>query len=250
MSERARGSRRSSRDPYATAPTGELSEPLLPRWFVVLAVALVPVALGVFLVAFPFLGGDEEVPLAERRPPPPSDAAFSHDVGEVAFGSAEPQPAEAGCPLVAGFAVAGTEQDRQRLRTALGAVCEVEMPAEARQAVAALADAEAVARFAVFERTGVDSTLDLRADRPRVLINARFTQVEQPRWIAPLLVHDAVVFQGEPGTATTAVAARRAELAVCEALFASDDFSRGCGTAAELMALDDPAAALREAGYE
>lgn len=249
MSERAPDSRRSSRDPYATARMGELSEPLLPRWFVVVAVALVPVALAVFLVAFPFLGSDE-LPAADVRPPPRAEGAFSHDVGEVTVGSAEPQPAEAECPAVSGFAVAGTEADRQRLHTALNALCDTDVPADASPALAAVRDAGAVVRFAVFERTEVNSVVEVGADPPRVLINARFAGVPQPRWVTPLIVHEAVMFDGDPATATTAVAARRAELAVCEALFNRDDFSSGCETAAELLALDDPAAALRDAGYE
>lgn len=250
MSERAPHSPRSSRDPYATARMGELSEPLLPRWFVVLAVASVPVALGVFLVAFPSLSGDERVPVGERRPPPEPTEGFSHDVGEVTLGSAGPQPAEAGCPVVAGLAVAGSEQDRQRLHTALNALCETGVPADAGAALAALGDAGAVVRFAVFERTEVNSVVEVGADPPRVLINARFAGVPQPRWVTPLVVHEAVMFDGDPATAATAVAARRAELAVCEALFDRDEFSSGCETAAELLALEDPAAALREVGYE
>ncbi len=248
MTKRSKGAERAG-DPYATAPMGELAEPLLPRWFVVLAVALVPVAVVVLLVAFPFLGSDE-LPAAEVRPPPGPEGAFSHDVGEVTLGSAEPQPAEAQCSAVSGFAVAGSESDRQRLQTALNALCETGVPADAAAALAALRDAGAVVRFAVFERTEVNSVVELRADPPRVLINARFTGVPQPRWVTPLVVHEAVMFDGDPATAATALAARRAELAVCAALFDRDDFSSGCETASELLALDDPAAALRDAGYE
>lgn len=249
MSEQPPGSRGASRDPYATAPVGELSEPLLPRWFVLLAVVAVPVALAVFLVAFPFLGSDE-LPVTDVRPPPPAGGAFSHDVGEVTVGSAEPQPADAECPAVSGFAVAGAESDRQRLDTGLNALCDTGVSADASPALAALRDAGAVVRFAVFERTEVNSVVEVGADPPRVLINARFAGVPQPRWVTPLIVHEAVMFDGDPATAATAVAARRAELAVCEALFDPDDFSSGCETAAELLALDDPAAALRDAGYE
>lgn len=249
MIKRSGGAQRASHDPYATAPTGELSEPLLPRWFVVLAVALVPVAVVVLLVAFPFLGSDE-LSAAEVRPPPRADGAFSHDIGGVTLGSAEPRPADAECPAVSGFAVAGTESDRQRLHTGLNALCGTGVPADAAAALAALRDAGAVVRFAVFERTEVNSVVEVRADPPRLLINARFTGVPQPRWVTPLIVHEAVMFDGDPATAATAVAARRAELAVCEALFDPGGFSSGCETASELLALDDPAAALRDAGYE
>lgn len=245
------GSRRPRRpgDPYATAPTGELSEPLLPRWFVLLAVVLVPVALAVFLITFPLTGGGDAVPVAERRPPPGGDG-LSHEVGEVRLGDSAPQRAEPACSAAQGFSVAGTERDRERLETALDALCDIGTPAEAGPAIAALRDAEAVVRFAAFERTGVDSVLDTDADPPVVLVNARFTQVDEPRWVTPLIVHEAVVFADEAGAVDAALAARRAELAACEALFDPDDFSRGCDTAAELLALGDPAGALREAGYE
>jgi hypothetical protein len=241
--------RRRTADPYAKAPTGELSEPLLPRWFVVLAVVLVPVALAVFLITFPLLGDRDEVPVVERRPPPAEERGLSHDVGELEVGSSEPRLAEPGCSAVQGFAVAGAAGDRERLESALDALCETGVPGEAGPAIAALRDARAVVRFAVFERTGVDSTLDVGADPSRVLINARFVRAEQPRWITPLIVHEAVVFAGEVGTVETALAARRAQLAACEALFGPDELSQGCDTAAELLALDDPAAALRDAGY-
>lgn len=237
-------------DPYVRARTGELSEPLLPRWFVLLAVTLVPVAAGVFLVAFPFLSGTDPVPLGEQRPPPPADASLSHRVGTVELGESEPTPAEPGCPAVEGFAVAGTDQDRARLETAIDVFCGLGLPDGAGPAFAALRDAGAVVRFAIFEVAGVDSTVDVGADPPVVMVNARFAHVADPRWVAPLLAHDAVTVDGEPGTVDTALAARRAELAVCEGLFDDDGAPPGCRTARELLALDDPAAALRDAGYE
>jgi hypothetical protein len=81
-----------------------------------------------------------------------------------------------------------------------------------------------------------------------VLINNRFAGTD-PLWIAPLVVHDAVVLAGDPARAETALRARRAEAAVCAALDVERP-SRGCADAAALLALDDPLGALRAAGYE
>lgn len=238
------------RSPYARARTGELSEPLLPRWFVILAVALVPVAVAVFLVAFPFFSPGEPVPVADRRPPPDDAGSLTHDVGAVELGEADPQPAESGCSAVEGFAVAGTDQDRLRLEQAIDVFCQTPVPDGAGPAFAELRDAGAILRFAVFEVTPVDSAVDVGEDPPVVLVNARFAQIADPRSVAPLLIHDAVTVAGRPGTVDTALAARRAELAVCRELFDPDDFPRGCLDAEELLALEDPAAALRESGYD
>ncbi|PSO52543.1 MAG: hypothetical protein BRC31_04570 [Actinobacteria bacterium QS_5_72_10] len=69
--------RRRVRDPYAESPVDELSEPVLPRWFVLLAVVTVPAAIAVFALAFPVLGGDDAVPPAQRRPPPADPPMWS-----------------------------------------------------------------------------------------------------------------------------------------------------------------------------
>lgn len=250
MSQRPRQRRRPARDPYAGAPTDELSDPVLPRWFVLVAVISVPVAIGVFAVAFPLLGGDDEVPPAERRPPPPADGELTHGVGEVRLGRGETRPADPGCAAAQGLVVAGGEPERQRLRTAVEALCALRSPAGAGPAITELADAGAVIRFAGFTRPGVPSTVDVAADPPRVLINVSFTRVQRPEWITPLIVHDAVTVAGEPGTVETALAARRAELATCQRLLDPATFPVSCETARRLLGRPDPAAALRRAGYE
>lgn len=236
------------RHPYSDAPVEELDEPILPRWFVLLAIASAIVAVVVFLVAFPVGGGDDELPLAERRPPP--DSQLTHAVGGYELGSADPQPAELGCRPMEGFAVAGTDLDRDTLQAALAAVCEGGVPEGASSALASLRDREAVVRYAAFERSGVDSAAQRDADPPVVMINVRFAESEDPRWVTPLIVHEAVMLSGDPATAITALRAHRAQVAMCRSLFDTDEYSRGCEDAEELLALDDPAAALREVGYE
>jgi hypothetical protein len=233
------------RDPWRRAPVGELQEQLLPRWFVLTALISIPLAVAAVVGAFVVFGPDE-VPVAARRPPPAD--GLTNAVGAFEVGDAEPASFDAPCPLVEDLRVAGTARDRAVLAEGLGALCDADVPAEAAEAVRAFAEADGVVRFAAFEATGVDSTTDAGADPPRILVNAKFTATT-PAWIAPLLVHDAVALAGDPADADTALAARRAEARVCEHLFAETRPSRGCDDAAALLALDDPLAALRAAGY-
>jgi hypothetical protein len=231
------------RDPWRKAPVGELQEQLLPRWFVILALVSVPVAIVVFVVAF-FAGGSEEVPAAERRPPP--SERLTHDVGDLVLGETPPRPWDEACPLLQGIRIAGLDPDLEALETALRALCEAELLDPEASALQTLAQRGAVIRFAVFELTGVDSTAD--RDAPVLHVNGRFTATD-PRWIAPLVVHDAVMLSGEPESAETALAARQAEDRTCRALFAGERASRGCDDAAAVVALPDPVGALRDAGY-
>ena len=235
------------RDPWARAPVGVLAEPRLPRWFVLLAVVLVPVAVVVFVLAFfTFAPDPDATPAAARRPPPAG--GFSHEIGRFEGGTAAPVAYSAPCPALEGVRIAGTERDREMLRRALAAVCTT-LPEDARPAVEAFAADGGVIRFAAFEATGVDSTVELDADPPRLLVNARFVQAGRPRWISPLVVHDAVMYAGDPTSAETALAARRAEAETCRRVLGGQEPSRGCQDAAEVVGLDDPYAALRAAGY-
>lgn len=233
-------------DPWRNAPVGELSEQLLPRWFVVLAVASVPVAIAVLVAAFVMMGSDD-VPVAERRPPPA--AGLTHEVGELAVGDAEPVTWDAGeCPVLAGVRIAGHSADLAALSAGLEALCAADLDTATAERVRAFADAGGVVRFAVFEATGVDSTADL--DGRRILVNGKFAQ-SPPAWIAPLVVHDATLLDLDPREAEAALAARQAEAAVCRQLFDDDGRlpSRACDDAAALTGGDDPLAALQAAGY-
>lgn len=233
-------------DPYAKAPIDELHEPVLPRWFVLLALGLIPLAFGV--AAYALLGSSpEQVPVAERRPPP--DGELTHAVGAWRAGSLEPVPYDAACPELEGVRSAGTEADRRLLRSALAGLCNVELEAPVAAALRSFAEAGGVVRFAVFEATGVDSAATRAGDPPAIYVNAKFVQLGRARWIAPAIAHDAVMLAGDPETAATALAARQAEDAVCRRLLGGERPSRGCEDAAALLALPDPLAALRAAGY-
>lgn len=240
---------RSARDPYEGLPVdAEYGEPILPRWFVLALLGLVVAALVVGAIAFVGFGtglvGGDEVPLAERRPPP--EGGFATGVGEVAVEAGPASPVTDACPEAAGVPVGGTDEERGRLAEALEAAC-----AAAPDALDTLADAGAEVRFAGFERTGVDAATDVTSDPPWVLVNGRYT-AQDAALIVPLLAHeaaliDAAVRGDDVGSVEVAVEARERQHAACgEAL---DAPSRACEDAAALLAADDAAEQLREAGF-
>lgn len=235
------------RDPWRNAPVGELQEQLLPRWFVILVLVTVPVAIAAVVAAFVVYDGGQ-VPVAERRPPP--DEQHTHAVGDMAVGPSQPQPYDPACPQLDGLRIAGEDADLAVLSTGLDALCVAELDDATRERLAAFAVAGGVVRFAVFETTGVDSTADL--DGERVLLNAKFSHA-RPEWIAPLVAHDVTLLAMDPARTKSALQARRVEHALCTELF-TDVFadvpaSRGCADAEALLALDEPLEALQAAGY-
>lgn len=223
-------------DPWRDAPTDELGDQVLPRWFALLAVVMVLLAVGVLVGAFVAFGSDD-IPPTARRPPPAG--GYTHDVGGVRVGDREPVTLDpAPCTQLEGIRIAASGADRAALVAGLSALCELD------RGIAGFAEDGGVVRFAQFADTRVDS-----AARPGlILLNNRFA-VTEPAWIAPLVVHDLATLDGDPASAETALAARQAEAAACDALLATDDRSRACDDAAAVVALDDPLAVLRAAGY-
>jgi hypothetical protein len=246
MSDESRGLlRRHSRDPWRDAPVGELNEPLLPRWFTILAVAVVPVAVVVTVLAF-LMADRGLLPVAERRPP--GDATMTHAVGDLVVGGTEPAALGAPCARLQGLRFAGDEADREVLAEGLAELCRPSLPDTVKDAVRAFAEGGNVVRFAVFERTGVDSTRIDGEDRSTVLLNAKYSRTE-PRWLAPLVVHE-LTHRQTPVEARDELAARAAEHRVCRTLAPVSRLdSPGCRDAAELLDLPDPLEALRGAGY-
>lgn len=231
------------RDPWQDAPVGELGDQLLPRWFVILAVVMAPVAIAALVAAF-LVYDAPDVPVAERRPPPA--AGLTHAVGELAVGPSAPVPHDPGCELLEGVRIAGEERDRAMLSAGLDALCAADLDEVTAGRIAAFAQDGGVVRFAVFEATGVDSAADV--DGGRILVNAKFSQT-MAAWIAPLVAHDVTLVELGAQDAAAALQARRVEHAVCADLFADVRPSRACDDAAKLLALDDPLAALQAAGY-
>ena len=234
-----------SRDPWANAPASELGDQVLPRWFVLTGIAAVIAAVVVAAAAL-ILPSRTTVPVEARRPPPSDD--YTTAVGAVEVGASDPVAYDAPCAVLDGVRIAGSDADRAHLRRGLAALCNTALPDDARDAVAAFARAGGTVRFATFEATGVDSTTTREPDQPTMLINTRF-QRTQPSWIAPLIVHDAVLRDGDPQTARAALSARRAEVVVCERLVGAGADNRACADAQAVTSLDDPLAALRRAGF-
>lgn len=233
------------RDPWRKAPVGELQEQLLPRWFVLLCVALVPVAIVVAVVALASVDR-EPIPLGERRPAPA--AGLTHDVGEYQVGDSQPVVYADACPLLEGVSIAGGGADQEVLRRGLAGVCNTTLPSDVEESVRRFAQEGGVVRFALFTNRGVDSAAVVDGSPPTILVNARLQQSD-PLWISPVIVHDIVTLAEGPGTADGALAARQAEALVCDRLLGGRQVSRGCLDARELLALPDPEAALRDAGY-
>lgn len=233
------------RDPWRKAPVGELQEQLLPRWFVLLCVGLVPIAAIAGIAAFVVFDADP-VPVQERRQPPTQEV--TNDVGEYVIGESEPVPYDEACDMLAGVQIAGSEADRQALRLGLSGLCNVTLPQVISDRLATFADEAGVVRFAQFQFTGADSTALLDAEPPQILLNAKL-QRSDPLWIGPVIVHDTTFLFADPSTAAGALEARRAEDLVCDRLLGGRRPSRGCDDAEELLALRDPLQALRSAGY-
>ena len=233
------------RDPWRKAPVGELGDQLLPRWFVLLCVALIPVAIAAVIAAF-VVFAPEDVPVAARRPPPAN--GLSNDVGDFVVGESEPVPYSQACQRLEGVQVAGTAADQQTLRLGLAALCNTTLPPVIADRLTQFATEGGVVRFAQFERTGVDSTVQLEQQPVTILLNAKLQRTE-PLWIGPLVVHDAMIANADPQSAEAALQARRAEDLVCQRLLVNQRPSRGCDDAAALLTLDDPLQALRDAGY-
>ncbi len=234
------------RDPWRKAPVGELQDQLLPRWFVLLCIALIPVAIGAIVAGFIVFSPDE-VPVATRRPPPAN--GLTNDVGKYAVGQTEPVVYEDACPLLEGIRIAGTEADQQGLRLGLAALCNTSLPPVISDRIQLFASSGGAVRFAQFERTGVDSTVRGERGTKEILVNAKLQRTD-PLWIAPIVAHDAVLLGNAPATAAAALEARRAEDLVCDRLLSGRRESRGCEDAEALLALPDPQAALRDAGFQ
>ena len=233
------------RDPWRKAPVGELQEQLLPRWFVVLCIALVPVAASAAIAAFVVFDADP-VPVEERRQPPTEN--LTNDVGDYTIGESEPVPYAEACPLLEGVRIAGSEADQQALRLGLSGLCNVTLPQAIADRVSRFAGEGGVVRFAQFQSTGADSTALFDDEPPVILLNTKLQRTD-PLWIAPVIVHDTTFLVADPTTAEGALEARRAEDLVCDRILGGRRESRGCDDAEELLALPDPLAALRSAGY-
>jgi hypothetical protein len=230
--------------------------PRLPWWLwlaaAVTTVAMVVVATGLFRAV------PEQLPVAARRSPPAQD--LSHGVGAIIVPVLEPENRDrlvrrqAGCPRLDRLTLVGTAAEVALLDAAADELCALRSTAPILRARQGLQEAGAVVQFAEFELSINESTTDFGAERPTVMVHAKFQQGgAAAERVAAVLAHEGThVADGGPPTAAAELAARAAELQACQRLFAEGvQPSRGCADAAALLAGDDAGAQarLREAGY-
>jgi hypothetical protein len=233
-------------DGLPTLPTGE---PVLARWFVVVMLLLIPAAIGVTIWAVLSIP-EGDIDAAERRPP--GTAEVTYDRGDAMLG--ETLDAEAGPACAANMELLGDEGGRAAARVAMRAVCEaLRTPGldEARDGLRAMAGGQL--QFAIFERSGVESSTRVEDGTPTIELNAKF-QFEDAARAAPVVIHELTLlggeFPGQPVGALAALRATEAQLLACDSLdlLAEDDPPRGCLDAAELLEQDDPVEQLLDAG--
>ena len=243
--------------------------PRLP-WWLWLAVAVSTVVMVVTAVAI-FGTVPGQLPVAERRSPPVGE--LSHGVGDIRVPVLLPANRDrlvrrqASCPRLDRVTLVGTAGEVALLDAAADKLCALRSTAPIQRARAGLQEAGAVVEFAEFQLSINESTTDLGADRPTVLVHAKFQQGEAaPERVAAVLAHEGghvadarppaadelAASTAELVSATSELEARKAELEACGRLFgAGVQPNRGCADAAALLATDAAAAIrrLKEAGY-
>lgn len=240
-------------DGLPTLPTGE---PVLARWFVLVMIGLVVAGIGVLVWAW--LSIDRpELPAAERRPP--GDAQVTHDRGEAALNQITEVERGPGC--AASIEMIGDSGARAAGRRALTATCWLlgegdgdfdRFPAATAGMAAWIAN-DGLLRFAIFERSGVESSARYENGRLVVELNAKF-QFEDAMRAAPAIIHQLALlgvpdFPGTPISAEAELAATREQGVACDALPMGDQPPRGCLDVQELLTDDDPLGLLIDAGY-
>lgn len=225
-------------------------EPVLARWFAILMVVLVPIGLAV--TAWAFLSFDrEELTAAERRPP--GTAEVTHERGSAVLN--ETAATEPGPACAADVEVFGDEGARAAATRTLGAVCTLLGRGGFELAEAGLerwAASDGRLRFAVFEKTGLDSSARVEDGRVVIELNAKF-QFDDATLAAPFVIHELThLGDGWPGAPVSAAAELRAlgaQALACERLVIRDDPPRGCADAEEVLVDPDPLSLLEDAGY-
>lgn len=224
----------------------------MPRPLLVVFVSLALVAIGaaVFVLVRP--PTFDPVSVAERRPPP--SEAFTHDAIKVV---AAPTPSviptlPAPCEAVDGARLIGGGDAVLRLRGALEQACRLESGVSADVTAAVRALDRATIRFAGFQRTGVESTLEISTRT--IWLNVKFARTKLAiANIVPVLLHDAwhLAHLADGVDATQELGARRVEVAACRHVLDVRSWPRWCEDARALTDLAPGAATalLRGAGY-
>lgn len=193
------------------------------------------------------------VALQDRRPAPAGD--FTHDVGLIV---PAPLPRAiptlpAACPAVETTKIVAGGDGVLRIRAVLKEVCRLAaggVPADVTAAIPGLRDA--TIRFGGFDRTGAESTTDLRART--IWLNIKFalrkTRIES---IVPVVLHEAwhLTSARTPVTAGQELAARHVEDDTCGLVLPESAWPRWCHDARALarMPSSRAIALLVSSGY-
>lgn len=241
-------------------------EPLLQRWFVIPMLLLVVVGIGVSIWMAVTVLGSERIPVAERRPP--GTAEVTHERGDAVLN--ETTETEPGPGCASDIELFGDPGARGTGRAALQATCQVLRSNEfslAQVGLSRWAEADGQLRVAVFEVTGLESSMrverrseqsgesvtDGTGERIVLELNPRF-QFEEARRAAPMVVHElvhlATSWPGDPVTAEAELEAMRYQHQACVDLgLMDDDPPRGCLDAELLTTAPDAIQQLVDAGY-
>lgn len=236
-------------DGLPTLPTGE---PVLARWFVVTMLLLVVggIVVGVWAV---LSIQREPLPPAERRPPGGPEVTI--DRGRADLG--ETRETEFGPACGQSITLVGDSGGRATVRRALAAACEELRTGsypEAEQGLRTWTISGGRMRVGAFERSGVESSARVEDGTIVVELNAKF-QFEDATRAAPAVLHQLTLI-GDPDWPGATITAERellgaqAQALACERIRFVDQDPRGCLDVTELLADDDPLAALVDAGYE
>jgi hypothetical protein len=232
-------------------PTLATGEPVLARWFVITMLVLVALAIAVSVVAW---RATDREPLGTIDRRPVGGPTVTIDRGDAQF--PEAIDTERGPDCVTGATLIGDDSARAAARRSLGATCQLVRDlglTGAAAGIEAWLASDAVMRVGVFERSGIDASTRLEDGRLVLELNARFLFEDATR-AAPALIHQFVLI-GQPDwpgatvTADAELTAAREQLAACGRLVLPAGLPRACTDAEELLALDDPRAALLSAGF-
>lgn len=236
---------RPPRDPWQHAPTSELGDQVLPRWFVLLALIMVIAAVIVIVVTFRQVSGGGYEPVAARRPPPgrglTSEARLTPEQRDVAV-------RDAGVACAEGVLLRGRPVEIETLRSALAELCEAPLPPLVRSGLRRLGERNARYAFAELQPERVDVTRVRSSASPLTVLNASLAD-QPPAELAPLLAYDAALVGRDPATARAVLDAREAEAVVCDALLSEGEATLACADARALTTLDASLEELRAAGF-
>lgn len=224
---------------------------MLARWFVLLMLLLVPVALAVTVWAWTAI---DRAPIdpASRRPPGDGQVTVARGAATLPTTTTT----EEGPDCASGIVIVGDDGARAAARRALGATCQLLRSGRLPLAAAGLEEWRASGgriRLATFELSGVESSARLEDGTVVVELNAKFAFEDATR-AAPAIVHQLGLiadpsWPGATVAASTALAATREQAEACARLVVQEGPPRGCLDVDELLALDDPLAALVAVGW-